>query len=118
MVQQGGIRTARLLRANATEAEAILWNRLRNRQLENAKFVRQHPIGPYVADFCCRSAKLVIEVDGGQHADNPHDVSRADAIATFGYLVLRFWNNEVPENIEGGLETVADLLRMARNAES
>jgi len=104
---------ARRLRQGSTEAEARLWSRLRARQLEGAKFVRQHPIDRFIVDFCCRSARLVIEVDGGQHADNPADLDRTDAIASCGYIVLRFWNNDVLGNTEGVLETIRDMLRIA-----
>jgi len=83
--------------------EALLWTRLRSRQLDGAKFVRQHPIGPYVADFCCRAARLVIELDGGQHADDDADIARTRVIEANGYTVIRFWNNDVIENIEGVL---------------
>jgi very-short-patch-repair endonuclease len=106
---------ARNLRRDQTEAEKLLWSRLRSRQLEDAKFVRQFPIGPYIADFACRSLMLVIELDGGQHADNPKDIERTRLIESFGYRALRFWNNEVLSNPEGVLEMIAQEIRLARN---
>jgi BirA family biotin operon repressor/biotin-[acetyl-CoA-carboxylase] ligase len=107
--------TARKLRQNMTEAEKLLWSRLRARQLGNAKFVRQFPIGNAIADFACRSARLIIELDGGQHADNDTDKMRTKLIKAHGYQVIRFWNNDVLENIEGVLETILQELKNAQN---
>ena len=99
---------ARQLRRTMTEAEARLWSRLRNGRLLGMKFRRQVPIGSFIADFCCRSAKLVVEVDGGQHADRPaQDASRTRVIAEHGYTVLRFWDNDVLKDTEGVLEAIA-----------
>ena len=86
---------ARNLRLAATDAERRLWNHLRGRQLDGAHFRRQHPIGDYVADFCCTSLKLVIEVDGSQHSESEHDLKRDAWLAARGYTVLRLWNNDV-----------------------
>ena len=105
---------ARELRRNATDAEHRLWNALRNRQLANAKFVRQRPIGPFIADFACRSARIAIELDGGQHAENDRDANRTRVIEAHGYRVIRFWNDEVLENLDGVLETIASELAIAR----
>ena len=88
-----------------------LWKRLRNRQLGGCKFVRQEPIGPYFADFVCRERRLIVEVDGGQHADSQRDLVRDRWLAQHGYRVLRFWNNEVRGNIEGVLEAIAEALK-------
>ena len=107
---------ARKLRRQSTDAETLLWSHLRSRQLEEAKFVRQLPIGADIADFACRSLMLVIELDGGQHADSPADAERTRLIEAFGYRVIRFWNNEVMANTDGVLETIARELRLARNA--
>ena len=107
---------ARKLRRDQTDAEKLLWSRLRSRQLEDAKFVRQFPIGPYVADFACRSLMLVIELDGGQHADNPADAARTKIIESFGYRLIRFWNNDVLSNPDGVLEVIAREVRLARNS--
>jgi very-short-patch-repair endonuclease len=98
---------ARKLRRNSTSAELRLWNRLRSRSIDGRKFVRQEPLGPYVVDFICREARLVIEVDGGQHADSVADRVRERWLQDHNYRVLRFWNNDVMRNIEGVLEVIA-----------
>jgi very-short-patch-repair endonuclease len=94
---------ARTLRKNATEAEQRLWRHLRHSlQVPGTHFRRQVRIGPYIADFVCHKLKLVIEVDGGQHAaDAARDAQRTAVIDKHGYRVLRFWNNDVLSNIEG-----------------
>jgi very-short-patch-repair endonuclease len=93
---------AKQLRRNPTDAEHKLWQALRSRQLSNFKFRRQVPIGPYVADFVCPAEKLVIEIDGGQHAeDADYDRRRTEALEREGYRVIRFWNNDVLSNVEG-----------------
>ncbi len=108
--------TARRLRRSATQPEALLWSRLRGHQLEGRKFVRQLPIGNAVADFACRSAKLVIELDGGQHATaEAADAARTRMIEAHGYKVIRFWNNDVIDNIEGVLETIGRHIGIAGN---
>ena len=101
---------ARSLRSNSTDAELQLWHRLRSRQLDGFKFVRQEPIGPYVVDFVCRERQLTIEVDGGQHATDSRDAARERWLRECGYTVVRFWNNDVLRNIEGVLETIVDVL--------
>jgi very-short-patch-repair endonuclease len=98
------------LRGAATDAEAALWFRIRSRRLNACKFVRQEPIGPYTVDFVCRERRVVVEVDGGQHADNRHDVIRDKWLADHNYRVLRFWNNEVLGNVAGVLEVIATAL--------
>ena len=85
----------RELRRNASIAENRLWYVLRNRGLAGLKFVRQFPVGPYITDFACREAALVVELDGGQHADNATDAVRTAFLNAEGYSVLRFWNDEV-----------------------
>lgn len=82
-------------------AETRLWSILRDRGLAGRKFVRQFQIGPYIADFVCREAGLVVEVDGGQHAESLADETRTAQLNAQGYGVLRFWNSEVLENDEG-----------------
>jgi len=95
------------LRKNSTDAERHLWWRLRQRQLAGFRFRRQVPLGPYIADFVCLSAKLIVEVDGGQHAERPEQDERRSAwLAANGFDVLRFWNNDVLGNTEGVLEAI------------
>jgi very-short-patch-repair endonuclease len=104
---------SRRLRRSSTDAESRLWNRLRSRAIKGHKFVRQEPIGRYVVDFVCREQRLVIEVDGSQHADSPLDSVRDRWLHDHNYRVLRFWNNDVLLNIEGVLETIASALDAA-----
>jgi very-short-patch-repair endonuclease len=94
------IRIARRLRANQTDAETVLWNRIRNRQIDGHKFARQVPIGGYICDFVCREKQIVIEVDGGQHNESAEDAVRDRYLTSEGYRVLRFWNNDVLGNLE------------------
>jgi very-short-patch-repair endonuclease len=103
---------ARQLRRAMTEAERALWRLLRSRALGAAKFRRQHPIPPYVADFACVAARLAVEVDGGQHG-GPRDSARDAALARAGWRVLRVWNTEVLTNPEGVLQVVLAALRGA-----
>src|SRR5690242_17101554 len=94
---------ARALRLAQTEVERRLWQRLRNRQLSGFKFRRQHPVGPYITDFFCVDARLVIELDGSQHGDQrglQADERRTEYLKEQGYRVLRFWNEEVLNNID------------------
>jgi len=100
------IRIARRLRVNQTDAETVLWNRIRNRQIGGHKFVRQEPIGGYVCDFVCRERLLIVELDGGQHSESATDAIRDRRLAEEGYGVLRFWNNDVLGNLEGVLTTI------------
>ncbi|WP_040577243.1 DUF559 domain-containing protein [Methylopila sp. M107] len=102
------IETARRLRQNATDAERALWRLLRDRRLEGVEFRRQVPIGPYVADFACASARLVIELDGGQHAESQADARRDEALRRLGWRVARFWNDEALRNREGVLLRIAE----------
>ena len=100
----------RALRRQATPAETALWNALRA-TLPQAKFRRQQAIGPYHADFCSHAARLVIEVDGSQHAEaQGDDAARTRLIERHGYRVIRFWNNDVLLNIDGVLASIADAL--------
>ena len=93
---------ARRLRADMTEAEKRMWYLLRRGQFGGLKFRRQVPIGPYIIDFACLSERLVIELDGGQHDANAEEDARRTAwLEAQGYRVLRFWNNEVFENLDG-----------------
>jgi very-short-patch-repair endonuclease len=88
----------------------MLWLALRDRRLAGFKFVRQTSIEPYIADFVCRERRLVVEVDGGQHFDNPSDRRRDKQLGTEGYRVLRFWNNDVLTNLDGVLTTILTTL--------
>lgn len=115
MAQKRLTRIARRLRRDRSEAENRLWYHIRNRQLEGEKFVFQFQIGPFVADFACRSAGLAIELDGGQHSDSEADAGRTEVIEAHGYRVIRFWNNDVLNNIEGVLEAIRHELLLARN---
>src|SRR5215471_10616144 len=106
------IARARRLRVDATDAG------LRSRQIDGAKFVRQERIGPYVVDFVCRERRLIIEVDGGQHATDPRDAARDIWLSDRGYRVLRFWNNDVLANTEGVLEAIATALSEIAGAQT
>ena len=98
---------ARQLRRDATEAERILWRAFRAAAL-TAKVRRQHPIGRHIADFAVPSRRLVIEIDGGQHASaTAQDAARSRALEARGWRVIRFWNSDVTGNLDGVLETVA-----------
>jgi very-short-patch-repair endonuclease len=99
---------ARTLRSEPTRAERKLWSRLRDRRFLGLKFKRQVPIERFVVDFACLEANLIVEVDGGQHAERiAVDSRRTEILESLGYLVLRFWNNDVLMNIDGVLEFIA-----------
>ncbi len=99
--------TARRLRKNPTEAERLLWRHLRLRQLGGWKFRRQQPVGPYIVDFVCLEKRLIVEVDGGQHAAQvDKDAQRAAWLEAEGFRVLRFWNTEVLRDREAVQETI------------
>ena len=106
-----GIRFARRLRGSMTDAESLLWYRLRAGRLQGWKFRRQVPLGIYVVDFVCQSAALVVEIDGGQHAERiEQDAARTRWLRGRGYRVLRFWNTDVLSNLEGSLQVICDAL--------
>jgi very-short-patch-repair endonuclease len=108
---------ARRLRRETTRAEARLWSRLRNGKT-GYKFRRQMPIGRFIADFACVSAKLVIELDGDQHALTiERDAERTAVLETAGYLVIRFWNIDIMNNLDGVLDDIAATLA-ARSSET
>jgi very-short-patch-repair endonuclease len=108
-------KTAKRLRRNQTDAERMLWFRLRDRRLAGRKFRRQFPIDRFVVDFFCADAHLIIELDGGQHAGRTEfDAQRTKVLEAMGYLVLRYWNNEVMRNIDGVVEDIAAALERHR----
>ena len=108
---------ARALRRNMTDAERLLWRSLRDRQTGGWKFRRQHPIRPFIVDFVCVEGKLIIEVDGGQHASEVReDESRCSYLTKKGYRILRFWNNEVLMETEAVLDMI--LAALNNNAPS
>ena len=102
-------KTAKTLRANTTAAEDILWRHLRRLEIKGSHFRRQVPIGPYVADFACLKERLIIEVDGSQHAEdanNRRDEVRTRWLNSEGYRVMRFWNNNVMSKTEAVMEAI------------
>ena len=102
---------ARALRRNMTDAERLLWRSLRDRQMGGWKFRRQHPIRPFIVDFLCVERKLIIEVDGGQHASKvQEDASRAGYLRNKGYRILRFWNNQVLKETDAVLDAILTAL--------
>lgn len=101
------IERARGLRAEATDVERRLWSVLRNRQLGGAEFRRQYPIDRSFADFACAEARLIVGLDGGQHDQQAdYDARRTEVLETCGWKVIRFWNNEVIENLDGVAYTI------------
>jgi very-short-patch-repair endonuclease len=105
---------ARLLRRGQTDAERKVWSRLRDRQLAGHKFRRQVVLGPFIVDFVCFDAQLVVELDGGQHGGAgqlSYDEKRTVWLEGEGFRLLRFWNNEVTDKLEGVLATIAEALR-------
>lgn len=101
------IKFARQLRHQQTEVEQKLWFHLRNREFLNHKFRRQHPIGSYIVDFCCIEKRLIVELDGSQHlAQQTKDAGRTHYLQSQGYRVIRFWDNEIFNQLDGVLETI------------
>ncbi len=102
---------AKLLRNNMTDTERLLWAKIRNRQIHGYKFRRQCPLGKYIVDFVCHGKKVIIELDGSQHAvQEEYDQQRTAWLESEGYKVIRFWNNDVWQNIEGVLEVICSAL--------
>ena len=98
---------ARELRKNMTKQERKLWTLLKNRQFYGYRFRRQFPIGFYIVDFVCREKKIILEIDGGQHAESSatqYDIERDYFLESQGYKVIRFWNNDIDKNLEGVFE--------------
>lgn len=109
-MRQNAIQTARArqLRQNQTAAEKKLWYALRARRFQGLKFRRQVPIGPFIVDFYCAEHRLIVEADGGQHADNPNDIERDQWLSQQGYRVLRYWNPDILGNLLGVLTHLRD----------
>lgn len=105
-----GLAQARKLRGEMTDAERRLWYRLRAHRFGGYKFKRQVPIGSYVVDFVCLNLGIVVEVDGGQHAESSRDRKRDVWLKDRGFLVLRFWNNDVLRNTNAVLEKIMEAL--------
>jgi very-short-patch-repair endonuclease len=107
---------ARTLRRDSTDAEKRLWSFLRNRNLDGWKFRRQMPIDSFIVDFCCIEARLIVELDGGQHADEKkcYDDLRSQQLKALGFRVVRFWNSEVLQEIEGVVQEIRRMLRTER----
>jgi very-short-patch-repair endonuclease len=103
---------ARKLRRNQTDAERRLWSRLRDRRLAGAKFRQQVPVAGYIADFLCEDAKLIVEVDGGQHTDEK-DSARTVMMEAGGYRLVRFWNNDILTNLDGVLQQIVEMLQIS-----
>ena len=109
------VAAARKLRRSTTDVERKLWHRIRDKQIEGFRFRRQRPVGRFIVDFICLDARLIVELDGGQHAENvAHDKKRSAFLESLGYRVLRFWNNEVIENMDGVLERLREALLLTR----
>ncbi|MBR6162769.1 endonuclease domain-containing protein [bacterium] len=108
---------AKKLRQNQTPQERKMWNLLRNHKIENLKFKRQYPIGKYIVDFICTDIQLIIEIDGGQH-NEPHNIQldseRTQYLKSRGYEVIRFWNNDIDNNIEGVYKKITETINNLR----
>ena len=101
---------ARQLRRNLTDAERVLWRHLRAHRFQGQKFRRQQPLGPYILDFVHFGSKLVIEADGGQHAESTRDAVRDAWLNSEGFRVLRFWNDQILRETEAVLEVILQAL--------
>jgi very-short-patch-repair endonuclease len=107
---------AKIMRANQTEAEKRLWYHLRAHRFMGLKFKRQKPMGRYIVDFVCMERRLIIEIDGGQHAERvKYDQHRDAWLRGQGYMVLRFWNNEIMLQLEEVLEQIRHALSLSPN---
>ncbi len=99
----------KFLRKSATIHEIILWSRIKNNQL-GYKFRRQYSIGKYIADFCCLEKRLIVEIDGSEHFESIHDFIRDKYVENLGFRILRIWNNEINNNLNGVIEKILELL--------
>ena len=112
------ITQAKELRQQQTKAEKLIWTRLRYRQLKGTKFRRQQPIGKYIVDFVCFDDKIIVEIDGGQHNEArtiTRDIRRTMWLESQGFQVIRFWNNDVLQNIEGVLVKIQEIIDKRRH---
>ena len=103
------VQNSRELRSQMTKQEQMLWQYLRKKQINNCRFRRQYPIGPYIVDFICLYKKLVIEIDGGQHNTQEaidYDSARTSFLKSLGFNVIRFWNSDIDNNIESVFEII------------
>ena len=105
------LRFAKKLRREMTDVEKKLWSALRDRRFENFKFRRQVPIGNYIADFVCQERKVIVELDGSQHDGSVYDEQRDAWLESVGYKVLRFWNIDINQALDGTLLAILDGLR-------
>lgn len=99
------------LRASQTPWENKLWRELRGNRFNGLKFKRQVPIENYIVDFCCNTKKIIIELDGSQHQKSKTDRFRDDLLKSKGYVILRFWNNDLDSNFNGVLQTIYDAIK-------
>lgn len=109
---------AKKLRQDQTKQETTVWNLLRNHKINGLKFKRQYPIGNYIVDFVCHEIQLIIEIDGGQHNDDEHkiyDIERSQYLNSRGYTVIRFWNNEIDNNLEGVYQRIIETIENIKN---
>ena len=109
---------AKRLRREMTDAERKLWSVLRGANLDGMKFRRQQPIGPFIVDFVCLERRLIVEADGGQHADSAKDRRRTAFLEIKGYRILRFWNNDILSNIDGVAHVIAAALSTPHPAQA
>lgn len=102
----------RVLRKSQTDAEKKLWQILRKKQINNLKFFRQYSVGQYILDFYCPAIRLAIEVDGSQHIENKYDDNRTNYLRSENIFVLRFWNNDVLNNIDGVYKKIISVIKI------
>ncbi len=112
-MQTKNIHLAKALRTNQTDAEIKVWQALRAGRLLHYKFRRQVPIADFIVDFVCFEQKLIVEIDGGQHMNDIKDVARDAQLRALGFSVLRFWNNEIFNNLEGVLTVILERLQIS-----
>ncbi len=112
LLSASALARARAMRREPTRAEKLLWSKLRGQGIGSFKFRRQCPIGDYIVDFCCMTRKLIVELDGDQHLERVrrYDEARTRDLEGRGFIVVRFWNNEVTQNLDGVLETIYSAL--------